>query len=51
MNKFRVMDWLRQVRDKNYEETKTLSKKEILETYQVKAQIERNKAKSYKVAQ
>jgi len=50
MNKFRVMDWLRKVRDKNYDETKALSGKEILETYRAKAEEARSKAKSCKVA-
>jgi hypothetical protein len=51
MNKFKVMEWIRDVRDKNFEDTKNLSKKELLELYKKKAETIREKSRSYKVAQ
>ena len=39
MSKFKVMKWIRKIRDKNYEETKLMSKKELLEFYKRKAEI------------
>lgn len=46
MNKFKAMEWIRKVRDKNYEETKHMSKKEILEFYRKKAEIIQKKVKA-----
>ena len=45
MNKFKVMKWIRKIRDKNYEETKHMSKKELLEFYKRKAEIIQKKVK------
>jgi len=51
MSKFKTIEWVRQTRDKNYEETKHLDKKELLEFYKKKAEAARNKLKICKVAQ
>ncbi len=45
MSKFKVMKWIREIRDKNYEETKHMSKKELLEFYKRKAEIIQKKVK------
>ncbi|MFZ3091643.1 MAG: hypothetical protein WA240_13610 [Nitrospirota bacterium] len=45
MSKFKVMKWIRKIRDKNYEETKLMSKKELLEFYKRKAEIIQKKVK------
>lgn len=36
MNKFKTMEWIRSIRDKNYNETKKMGKKELLEYYKMK---------------
>ncbi len=37
MNKIKTMKWIRKLRDNNYNETKNMTKKELLEHYKNKA--------------